>query len=72
MGESIPLAGRILAAAEFVVEMAAGDPVRQPWGAERITAEIRQRRGSQLDPTVADVALELVADGTLLSDGASG
>ena len=71
-GESIPLAGRILAAAEFVVEMAAGDPVRAPWGAERIAAEIRQRRGSQLDPTVADIALELVAAGALLSDGSSG
>ena len=71
-GEAIPLAGRVLAAAEFVVEMAAGDPVRAPWAADRIAAEIRQRRGSQLDPTVADVALELVADGTLLSDNASG
>lgn len=71
-GESIPRAGRILAAAEFVVEMAAGDPVRAPWGAERIAAEIRQRRGSQLDPAIADVALTLLAEGTLLSDGATG
>lgn len=60
-GEVIPRPGRVLAIAEFIAEMAAGDPVRAPWGAERIAAEIRQRRGSQFDPTIADAALDLLA-----------
>ena len=30
-------------------------------------AELAQRRGSQLDPTVADATLELLSDGSLLA-----
>jgi putative nucleotidyltransferase with HDIG domain len=64
-GEEIPRSGRILGLAEFVVEMATGDALREPWGSERIAAEISQRRGSQFDPTVADAALALAARGAL-------
>ncbi|MBA2512992.1 MAG: GAF domain-containing protein [Solirubrobacterales bacterium] len=59
MGESIPQAGRVLAIAEFLVEMAIGDPVRDPWSAARLVAELRQRRGSQFDPSLTDTAIAL-------------
>lgn len=58
--DSIPLGGRILGISEFLVEMAAGDAVRAPWQTERLVTEIRQRRGSQFDPRVADVAVGLL------------
>lgn len=70
-GEEIPRSGRILGLAEFVVEMATGDAVREPWSSERIAAEIGQRRGSQFDPTVADAALSLAARGQLESTTAT-
>jgi HD-GYP domain-containing protein (c-di-GMP phosphodiesterase class II) len=60
-GESIPLAGRILAVAEFVAEMTTESPVRAAWPADRVTAEILHRRGTQFDPRVADAAVELLA-----------
>ena len=65
-GEEIPRPARVLAAAEFIAEMAAGDPVREPWDAARIAAELRQRRGSQFDPFVADAALSLLQTGYAL------
>ena len=58
-GESIPEAGRVLALAEFLVEMAIGDPVRDPWSAARLAAELHQRRGSQFDPSLTDTAIDL-------------
>lgn len=65
-GEEIPRPARVLAVAEFVAEMAAGDPVREPWDAARIAGEIHQRRGSQFDPFVADAALALLQTGYAL------
>lgn len=62
-GEEIPRPARILGVAEFIAEMAAGDPVRAPWAAARVANEIRQRRGSQFDPLVADAALYLLESG---------
>lgn len=64
-GDEIPRAGRILALAEFAVEMGTGDAVREPWPADRLAEEIAQRRGSQFDPEVADAALRLAARGGL-------
>jgi len=58
-GEAIPVAGRILATAEFVVEMASGDPVREPWDGPRLVRELELRRGSQFDPAVTDAAIRL-------------
>jgi putative nucleotidyltransferase with HDIG domain len=60
-GADIPLPGRVLALAEFVAEMAAPDPVRAAWPAERIAEELLRRRGSQFDPAVVDAALPLTA-----------
>jgi GAF domain-containing protein len=64
-GDQIPLAGRILAAAEFLVEMATPMPVREGYGPERLVDELEQRRGSQFDPRVVEAAVRLVREGTL-------
>jgi putative nucleotidyltransferase with HDIG domain len=64
-GEQIPRAGRILALAEFLVEMGTGDATRAPWPAQRLAEDVAQRRGSQFDPEIADAALRLAARGAL-------
>jgi HD-GYP domain-containing protein (c-di-GMP phosphodiesterase class II) len=64
-GDEIPPAGRILAAAEFLVEMGSGDPVRRPLPPERLAEELERRRGSQFDPQVVDAALALIERGGL-------
>jgi HD-GYP domain-containing protein (c-di-GMP phosphodiesterase class II) len=64
-GEEIPIAGRILAVAEFLVEMSLGDPVRPPWPREQLSEELERRRGTQFDPQVTDVALRLIREGRL-------
>lgn len=58
-GEEIPLEGRILAVAEFIVEMMTGNVIRQPWSLDKLVAELTQRQGNQFDPQVTDAALEL-------------
>lgn len=64
-GDEIPMGGRILAVAEFFVEMSTGDPVRRPWPAERLVEGLERRRGSQFDPAVVDAARELLRRGEL-------
>jgi HD-GYP domain-containing protein (c-di-GMP phosphodiesterase class II) len=59
-GRSIPRAGRVLAMAEFLVEMSTPDVIRPAWTAEQLADEVRQRRGSQFDAEVSDLALELI------------
>ena len=65
-----PLA-RILALAEFGVEAAGGDSVQPPWSPSRLAEEIRERRGSQFDPEVADAAVRLL-DGGRMPDHTNG
>lgn len=57
-GEEIPLGGRVLAAAELLVELATGDAVRGPLPRDRIAAELEARSGSQLDPRVAAATVQ--------------
>ncbi len=72
-GEAVPRAGRILAAAEFLDEMSSGDPVREPWGADRLVAELEVRGRTQLEPEVAAAAIRLVRqDALVLGGGDSG
>ena len=66
-GETIPRAGRILATAEFLDEMSSGDPVRDPWGPEKLAGELAVRSGKQFEPQVAEAAIRLVGqDGIVL------
>ncbi|MEA2384616.1 MAG: hypothetical protein QOH72_4587 [Solirubrobacteraceae bacterium] len=64
-GDEIPRAGRILALAEFLVEMGTGDATRAPWRLQRLADDVAERRGIQFDPEVADAALRLAARGGL-------
>ena len=70
VGESIPRAGRILAAAEFLDEMSSGDPVRAPWSPDKLVAELHVRSGTQLEPEIAHAAVRLLGqDGLMLGGG---
>jgi HD-GYP domain-containing protein (c-di-GMP phosphodiesterase class II) len=59
-GDDIPPAGRALAVAEFLAEMATPDAVRPGLGPERLADELRVRSASQFDPRVADAAVRLL------------
>ncbi len=55
----------MLAVAEFIAEMRAGTVVRDPMDPLRIAGALRQRRGRQFHPAVADAAARLVEAGML-------
>ena len=59
-GDEISLPGRVLAIAEFIVEMSTADPVREPWPVDRLVAAVEQRSGSQFHPVVAEAAIRLI------------
>ncbi|MFM2070865.1 MAG: hypothetical protein RLZZ623_1128 [Actinomycetota bacterium] len=56
-GKDLPLSGQILALAEFAVESMTTDPVHAAWTLDRLSTELRTRRGSQFSPPVVDAAL---------------
>jgi putative nucleotidyltransferase with HDIG domain len=60
VGEAISPAGRVMAVAEFLVEMATEETVRPALSPERLAEELTQRRGSQFEPRVADAAQRLL------------
>jgi HD-GYP domain-containing protein (c-di-GMP phosphodiesterase class II) len=68
-GDAIPRGARILAVAEFVDEMSSGDPVRHPWGPERLATELGVRTGTQFEPEVAAAAIRLVRQDALVLGG---
>jgi GAF domain-containing protein len=68
-GDAIPRGARILAVAEFVDEMSSGDPVRDPWGPERLATELGVRTGTQFEPEVAAAAIRLVRQDALVLGG---
>jgi putative nucleotidyltransferase with HDIG domain len=59
-GEDIPLGARILAAADTYDVMTARDSYRDPVSSEEALAELRRVAGSQLDPVVVDVFVEMI------------
>lgn len=65
LGEQIPTTGRVLALAEFLVEMTTPDVVRDGMPHDRLAEELAQRRGSQFDPLLADAAARLLERGAL-------
>jgi putative nucleotidyltransferase with HDIG domain len=58
--EHIPLGSRILAAADTYDVMTARDSYRDPVSSEEALAELRRVSGSQLDPMVVDVFVEMI------------
>jgi putative nucleotidyltransferase with HDIG domain len=58
--EHIPLGSRILAAADTYDVMTARDSYRHPVTSEEALAELRRVSGTQLDPMVVDVFIEMI------------
>jgi putative nucleotidyltransferase with HDIG domain len=59
-GEHIPLGSRILSAADTYDVMTSRDSYRDPVSSEDALAELRRVAGTQLDPLVVDVFVEMI------------
>ena len=59
-GEEIPLAARIIAAADIYNALTTDRPYRKAFGTERTIAILKRMRGTDLDPQVADALLQVV------------
>ncbi len=68
-GEAIPLGSRIIAVAETYEALIAPRPYREALTPAQARAELRRVAGSQLDPHVVDVLLELLGEGADASLG---
>ncbi|MBW3631176.1 MAG: response regulator [Gemmatimonadetes bacterium] len=69
-GDEIPLAARIVAAADVFDALSSDRPYRAAWQPDVIVAELRRQRGTQFDPAVIDALLDVVAaSGTPAGDG---
>jgi putative two-component system response regulator len=64
-GEQIPLLARIVSVADSVEAMSGTRPYRSPLGREEVIQELERGRGSQWDPALVDIALDLIASGQL-------
>ncbi len=60
-GESIPVAGRIVAVVDVFDALTSRRPYKEPWSHEDAVAEIKRSAGSHFDPTVVDAFLEALA-----------
>ena len=54
-GDEIPVEGRILALAEFIVESTTATPLQRAMPPSKLLAEVEQRRARQFDPAIVDV-----------------
>jgi putative two-component system response regulator len=59
-GKRIPIHARIVALADVFDALTHGRPYSEPWSKDRAIEEIRSRRGSQFDPDLTDLFLDLV------------
>lgn len=59
-GEAIPLAARIVAAADVYDALSSRRPYKEPWPTERVLAHMREQSGTHFDPLVVDALLEVV------------
>jgi putative two-component system response regulator len=64
-GADIPLGARIVAVADAIEAMASRQLYRRPRSVDEIVAELVRCRGSQWDPAIVDLALELIETGEL-------
>ncbi|RLI51462.1 MAG: hypothetical protein DRP09_19275, partial [Candidatus Thorarchaeota archaeon] len=68
-GDDILLEARILAVADIVEAMSSHRPYRPAMGIEKALAQIREERGTLLDPNVVDACLKIFKGGyQLLED----
>jgi putative two-component system response regulator len=63
--EEIPLGARIVAVADSIEVMSSRQLYRRPCSPAEIVKELKACRGTQWDPRVVDVALELIESGEL-------
>jgi len=61
-GDAIPVSGRICALADVFDALTSRRPYKTPWSTERAVAQIRQLIGTQFDPVVAEVFLEVIEE----------
>jgi hypothetical protein len=61
-GEQIPLGARIIAVAETYEALIAHRPYRDALSPEQARAELRRSAGTQLDPTIVEILLDLLGD----------
>jgi len=59
-GEAIPLGARVIAAADTYEAMIASRPYREAFTTSQAAEELRRCRGTQLDPRVVDVLLDIL------------
>jgi HD-GYP domain-containing protein (c-di-GMP phosphodiesterase class II) len=69
--EDIPLESRILHCADALEAMTSSRIYRPGMETERALSELERGAGTQFDPQVAAVLIELVRDGVLLTDRTS-
>ena len=60
-GKRIPIHARIVAIADVFDALTHGRPFSPPWAMDRAIEEIRSRKGTQFDPELTDIFLDLVA-----------
>ncbi|SKA67435.1 energy-coupling factor transport system substrate-specific component [Succinivibrio dextrinosolvens DSM 3072] len=64
-GEEIPIIGRIISVADAFDAMSANRVYRDKLQLERVMNEIEKGKGSQFDPKIADIMLELIKAGKI-------
>jgi putative two-component system response regulator len=64
-GEQIPVLARIVAVADSIEAMSGDRPYRSPLGKEAVIAQLQQGRGTQWDPDLVDIVLDLIAAGRI-------
>ena len=64
-GEEIPLNARIIGIADAFDAMTANRVYRKKLDPDYVLGELKKGRGTQFDPKLADILLELITDGTI-------
>jgi putative two-component system response regulator len=59
-GKRIPIHARIVAIADVFDALTHGRPFSPPWSMDRAIEEIRARKGTQFDPELTDLFLDLI------------
>lgn len=61
-GDRIPIHARIVAIADVFDALTHGRPYAQPWSVDEALLEISNRRGSQFDPILTDLFLQMISE----------
>lgn len=64
-GEEIPFVARVICCADCYDAMATRRVYKEPYSKEKIISEFERCKGSQFDPAIADVMIEIINEGKL-------